>query len=236
MKKSRDIIIFSCVLIIVCFFSIIFVNNEVNEANGSNISKNPIILIDPGHGGMDGGASSPNGTMEKHINLDISKYLKEEVEHMGYKVILTREADIGLYDDAGTVRQKKIQDLNRRAQLKRETACNMFISIHLNKFPESKYKGAQIWYSDYEQSKKLAQILQEGLKMDLDPNNNRKIKAAGSQYKVLSVNDYMPAVIVECGFLSNPQEEELLKTKEYQQKVAKSIAKSIKEYYQGNSQ
>ena len=235
MNKPRNIISFCCVLVVVCFFSIILVNNKannnVNEVIGRTISKNPIILIDPGHGGMDGGASSAGGTMEKHINLQISKYLKAELEQVGYKVLLTREEDIGLYDDSGTTRQKKIQDLNRRCQLKRETACNMFVSIHLNKFPESKYKGAQIWYSNFEESKNLAQILQSGLKTDIDPNNNRKIKAAGSQYKVLSNNDYMPGVIVECGFLSNPEEEGLLKTEQYQKKIAKSLAKSIKNYY-----
>ncbi|SHK12765.1 N-acetylmuramoyl-L-alanine amidase [Hathewaya proteolytica DSM 3090] len=234
MKKPVYTIILSSVLILISFLCIISFNHRASEAASSNLPENKIILIDAGHGGMDGGATSPTGTMEKHINLSISQFLREELEKTGYKVMMTRESDIGLYSD-GTIRQKKNEDLNRRCALKKDTGCNMFISIHLNKFPESKYKGAQVWYSDHEESKELAQSLQTGLRNDLDPENKRQIKAAAGQYKILRINDTMPAVIVECGFLSNPQEEELLKTEEYQKKIAQSLAKSIGEYYNKQS-
>lgn len=194
-------------------------------------SKDKIILIDPGHGGMDGGAVSKSGTLEKDISLLISLKVKGSLEKAGYKVFMTREEDKGLYENKGTVRNKKNQDLTNRCKMKKETNCDMFISIHLNMFPQSKYSGAQVWYSREEESKTLARILQKNMVEDLDPQNNRVEKPALDQYKILRDGYDKPAVIIECGFLSNEQEEAKLKTEEYQQKIAETITKSVKEYY-----
>ncbi|WP_081897083.1 N-acetylmuramoyl-L-alanine amidase CwlD [Clostridium sp. KNHs214] len=187
------------------------------------------ILIDPGHGGIDGGAVSKNGTVEKHINLNISLNLKEELKKKGYKVIMTREEDKGLYSEDS--RSKKIEDLNNRCEIKEKTKCDMFISIHLNKFPQSKYYGAQVWHSSNPESKELADIIQKKLIEDLDKQNKRQPKDAKDMYKILRCNDTIPSVIVECGFLSNEREEQLLKDEAYQEKIAKSISKSVDEYF-----
>ncbi|MBU3196810.1 N-acetylmuramoyl-L-alanine amidase CwlD [Clostridium algidicarnis] len=194
-------------------------------------NKNKIILIDPGHGGIDGGAVSKGGTLEKDINLSISKLLKESLEKEGYEVYITRDEDKGLYEDKGTVREKKNQDLTNRCIMKDKTKCDMFLSIHLNMFPQIKYSGAQVWYSDYKESKDFARILQDTLKEELNPNNNRNEKAAGDAYKILRDGYKAPCVIIECGFLSNIEEEAKLKTSEYQESIAKAITKAVNKYY-----
>lgn len=192
--------------------------------------KKQVILIDPGHGGIDGGAQAADKTCEKDINLSISFKLKKCLEDKKYCVLMTRTEDKGLYTDDGTIRKKKIQDLSNRCKIKTGSNCDVFVSIHLNMFPESKYSGAQVWYGDNVKSKNLAKIIQDNLRNDLDKNNNRKEKPAGNQYKILRVGKEIPSVIVECGFLSNPAEKDKLKSDDYQKKVAESIATSIKEF------
>ena len=203
-------------------------NNEIVR-NGSKI-----ILIDAGHGGMDGGTSSKNGTVEKNINLSIATKLKENLQKIGYKVVMTREEDASLYSKNTTIRQRYTEDLRKRCELKVSSNCDLFISIHLNYFTQSKYSGAQVWYSDYKDSSTLAGFMQKNLKVDLDPSNNRVQKPAKTAYKILRENDIMPSVLVECGFLSNLEEEQKLKTPEYQVKIAESISKSISEFYKSS--
>jgi N-acetylmuramoyl-L-alanine amidase len=146
---------------------------------------------------------------------------------------MTREEDFGLYNDSGTIRNKKIQDLNNRIKMINLSGANIFISIHMNMFPESKYYGAQVWYSGREESRALAHIIQEGLRADLDNGNNRLEKAANNSYKILRESDIV-SVIVECGFLSNYKEEQLLQNEEYQNKIAISIAASVDRFYKEN--
>lgn len=189
------------------------------------------ILIDAGHGGMDGGTSSKNGTLEKNINLSIAIKLKEKLQKLGYEVVMTREEDTGLYSRSGTIRESYTEDLKKRCNLKKSSNCDMLISIHLNYFTESKYYGAQVWYSNYKDSSILAAVTQKNLRIDLDPSNKRVQKPAKNAYRILRENDIMPSVIVECGFLSNYEEEQKLKSDEYQQKIAESISKSIGEFY-----
>ncbi|WP_242866869.1 N-acetylmuramoyl-L-alanine amidase CwlD [Clostridium coskatii] len=210
----------------VCPFLVLGNENVTKESS--------TILIDPGHGGIDSGAISKDGIMEKEINLKISNKLKDKLLKEKFKVVMTREKDEGLYTDDGRIRKKKVEDLNNRCELKKSTKCNMFISIHLNMFPQTKYYGAQVWYSKNDNSKKLAYILQKNLVNDLDKNNNRKEKAAKNSYKVLRCEDTRPSVLIECGFLSNAQEKNKLVTDEYQNKIADSIARSVKEYYSSN--
>lgn len=195
-----------------------------------------VIVVDPGHGGMDGGAKSKKGTIEKDINLAISLKLKDKLNSMGYSVIMTREEDKGLYTKGRTLNEKKLEDLNNRCKIKRESNCDAFISIHQNFFTESCYYGAQVWYSKNENSEKLAHIIQENFKRDLDRGNNRIEKPAGNSYKILRCYFSIPSVIVECGFLSNPQEEQKLIDEEYQGKVVDSLAKSIEEFFLNNEQ
>ncbi|ABS34210.1 N-acetylmuramoyl-L-alanine amidase CwlD [Clostridium botulinum] len=218
---------------IIIFISLGFIIRINIFSNSNSVKGKKIILIDPGHGGMDGGAVARDGTLEKDVNLEISKILKKNLKKEGYKVVMTREDDSGLYseDKGKRVRQKKIEDLNKRCELKRTTKCDMFISIHLNMFDQSQYYGAQVWYSNNEDSKRLAHILQNNLREELDENNKRKEKVAKNSYKILRNNDEMPSVIVECGFLSNSMELEKLKSTDYQEKISKAIVKSVGDYF-----
>ena len=238
LKYRNNKLIAIVIVIIVAMVSFIGVNlslvkETMNNEKLQNGSKK--ILIDAGHGGMDGGTSSKNGTVEKNINLSIAIKLKESLQKLGYEVVMTREDDTGLYSRTGTIRQRYTEDLNKRCDLKESSNCDMFISIHLNYFTQSKYSGAQVWYSNYSDSAPLASIVQKNLRLDLDPNNNRVQKPAKSAYKILRENDIMPSVLVECGFLSNYEEEQRLVSNEYQEKIAQSISNSIGEYYNSPS-
>lgn len=202
----------------------------------NEIKSDKIILIDPGHGGIDGGASGKSGVLEKDLNLIIGKKVKLLLEKEGYKVLISREEDKGLYTDDGTIRKKKIQDLESRLKLKKESQCNMFVSIHLNAFPQTQYYGAQVWYGDNTESRKLAQLIQNSFRENIDVNNKRVQKPAGDSYRILRDNGTTAAVLVECGFLSNSDEEIKLRTDGYQDKVAETIVKAIKLYYSENKQ
>lgn len=234
--KNRKLIL-SLLVILVGLFSVMYFNIKysVLETNEkiSNISKKDgkkIVLIDPGHGGIDGGAVSSRGTIEKDINLSISLILRDYLQEEGFTVVLTRSDDVGLYTDGGSVRKKKNEDLNNRCRMISESNCDLFISIHQNKFPESKYYGAQVWYSNNKESEKIAHLIQQNMIVDVDSSNSRKEKPALDQFKILRCNLSVPSVIVECGFLSNAEEEQKLKNVEYQKKIAKSLTKSIKMY------
>lgn len=191
---------------------------------------NRIIGIDPGHGGIDPGAVSKNGIKEEDINLMIALKLKRFIEQSGGIVIMTRETDRGLYTDKSTtLREKKVEDLRNRKELIKESECEVFVSIHLNSFTQSKYYGAQTFHLlGDEESEKLAIIIQEELKSILDKDNNRQPVATEDIYLLNEVK--VPSVLVECGFLSNSVEEKLLTTDEYQEEIAWSIYAGIMKY------
>jgi N-acetylmuramoyl-L-alanine amidase len=201
---------------------------QLNGEEPKNSAKK-IILIDPGHGGRDGGGSSQSGVIEKEVNLEISLKLREKLKGMGYEVIMTRDCDMGLYSEAA--KNKKKEDLANRCKLKKDSNCDLFISIHQNMFPESKYYGAQVWYTDNDYSKKLARMVQENLKMDLSDNNNRLEKPARDDYRILGCQAERVGVLVECGFLSNAEEAQKLAKSDYQQKISDSLARSINEFF-----
>lgn len=196
------------------------------------IEQKEVILIDPGHGGYDGGAVSKNGTVEKDLNLSIALKLKKQLESEGYTVYMTREGDESLNGSGKSGGSKKVEDLNNRCNLKKETRCQMFISIHQNTFPQSKIKGAQVWYSDFESSKILANKVQLALRDTLDPQNHRVEKPAGKQYRILRDGYEAPSIIVECGFITNPEEEAKLKDEVYQDKIATAIVAGVKVYFE----
>ncbi|RXM56831.1 N-acetylmuramoyl-L-alanine amidase CwlD [Clostridium tetani] len=227
MKRKKKIIPYILILVAI---SLIFTTVSTVYTKKQD-NKKQIVLIDPGHGGIDGGAVSKNGTIEKHINLSIGMKLKDELTKLGYKVVMTREDDAGLYSDKGSVREKKIEDLNKRCDMRKKSKCDIFISIHLNTFPESKYYGAQVWYSDSEKSQKFASIIQGNFRKYIDEENKRQEKPAKGQYKILRNDNDVPSVIVECGFISNPEEEAKLKDEGYQKKISETIAKSVEDYF-----
>ncbi|WP_066889892.1 N-acetylmuramoyl-L-alanine amidase CwlD [Clostridium nigeriense] len=191
-----------------------------------------IILIDPGHGGFDGGAKSKNGVIEKDINLQISMKLKENLEGKGYKVYLTRENDEALGNNGSTIKEKKREDLKKRREMKKETNCDVFISIHQNMFPQEKCYGAQVWHGSNSVSKVLADNIQNSIKESVNDNNKRVSKPAGDAYLILR-DDYKGAsVLVECGFLSNMEEEKKLQTEEHQNVLVEGISLGIEKYFE----
>lgn len=222
-------------IIMVLFASIIFLcSGSKVQATPTQIDGCQLILIDPGHGGIDGGAVSRNGIIEKNINLIISLKLRDKLKDLGYQVVLTREEDKGFYTRRADVNIMKAEDLNNRCRMKRDSNCDLFISIHQNFFRDRSSSGAQVWYSRNIESKEFAHILQQNLRKDLG-KNKREEKEAGSAYKILRCYTSIPSVIVECGFLTNAEEEIKLTTSEYQDKIADTITKSIKEYFDSNT-
>lgn len=192
---------------------------------------NKVIGIDPGHGGVDPGAVSKNGIKEDDINLKIALKLKRFIEHSGGIAIMTRDTDKGLYSsEAKTLRQMKSEDLKKRKEIIENSNCEMFVTIHLNSFTRSKYYGAQTFYNEeFEESKKLAYIIQDELKNILDKDNYRQPTHRDDVYLLKDMK--IPSVLIEAGFLSNPEEENLLDTTEYQEKIAWSIYAGIMKYF-----
>lgn len=219
------------VAIITCLLIITYMM-PVNAFAFNNSDK--VILIDPGHGGIDGGAKSKAGTIEKDINLQISLKLRDNLEEKGYKVYMTRDEDEGLYQKGNTIKEKKREDLNRRVQMKKETDCDIFLSIHQNMFPQSKCYGAQVWYASNENSYNLATVVQESIKESVKDNNKRVAKPAAEAYLILRDKYEGASILVECGFLSNPDEESRLKSDEHQNLIVEGISNGIDKYFEGD--
>lgn len=183
-----------------------------------------IVLIDPGHGGDDPGKVGIHGELEKDINLAIGLMLVEKLEEEGIEVLTTRDTDKGLYSDSA--KNKKREDLMERARIANESMADLVISIHQNSYTQEKCRGAQVFY--YEGSvagEQLAGYIQDALITNADPENKRLIKANKDYY--LLKNSDAPAVIVECGFLSNSEEAEKLTQEDYQRKIAEGITQGV---------
>jgi N-acetylmuramoyl-L-alanine amidase len=188
-----------------------------------------IILIDPGHGYPDPGAG-PKDAYEKDIALNISLKMKNYLQQQGALVLMTRETDTDLADPGlKGYSKRKVQDLKRRLDMVNESQIDFFLSIHLNAIPEPQWRGAQIFYSpQYIENKRAAKFIQDELQRNLE-NTDRKAKPSNSIY--LLKNAEKPGVLVEVGFLSNPEEKENLKTDKYQEKVAASIYNGVLRYF-----
>lgn len=186
-----------------------------------------VVVVDAGHGGSDPGKVGIHKEQEKEINLQIALKVKELLEREDVKVVMTREKDQDLSDSSS--QNKKVQDLKRRCDMIHETKPDCAISIHQNSYPDESIKGAQVfYYQDSLEGKKLGEIIQTHLVEQLDKSNHRQAKG-NSSYYLLKKTD-APLVIVECGFLSNSEEADLLSTAGYQDKVAKAVCLGIMEY------
>lgn len=185
------------------------------------------VIIDAGHGGRDGGAVADDGTQEKVLNLSVAKKLADMLLLSDVHVVMTRSEDVELA--LPTSDHKKRDDLNARLAMTEAYENAILVSIHMNKFPIARYNGLQVYYSsNHEGSLTLAEQIQNGA-LSLNGENDRAVKAAGDSIYLLS-HAKIPAVLVECGFLSNPEELALLKTEDYQQKLVMSIYASIMRY------
>ncbi len=231
MLKTKNITyIFACVFI--ALLTVFFMCSSVNKLYKKTAAKvtpsQMNIIIDPGHGGEDGGASSQySEALEKDINLQISKNLDALFKLAAYKTIMTREDDRSINDNEKTIRKRKVSDIHNRLKLTQKNKNSLLVSIHQNKFSDSKYSGAQVFYSkNNENSKVLAENIQNNMKIALDSSNDRTVKQAGKSVYLLN-NCSCPAVLVECGFLSNEEEAKKLNNSQYQKEIAFSIFSAI---------
>lgn len=190
-----------------------------------------VVVIDPGHGSPDGGATGHSGTLEKDINLAIAKKLGSYLQQGGAHVIYTREDDNAVTDNLNAkIKEIKRADLSNRKNLKNNSGADLFISIHMNKFEQSKYKGAQVFYpGNSPESKKLAETIQQSITEFADNTNCREAKDSKNDIFILN-DSKIPSVLVECGFLSNPEEEAKLMSQEYQSEIAYAIFGGISRY------
>ena len=189
------------------------------------------VVIDAGHGGEDGGTQSADGVYEKTLNLEIAQMLNTMLRANGIMTVMTRTEDVLLYDrNADFKGHKKMLDLAERRRITEDTENAVFISIHMNSYPESRYSGLQVFYSPNDPlSETLAMEIRQNTRQYIQPNNNREIKAATSSIYLLD-RLQCPAVLVECGFLSNPEESILLTKHDYQQQVAFVLFCSVMSY------
>lgn len=180
------------------------------------------IIIDAGHGGIDGGATSCTGVLESKFNLEVSLRLNDLLRFLGHKTDMIRTEDISVYTTGHTIAQKKISDLKERARRINDTENALLLSIHQNHFPDSRYAGAQVFYANTEGSAALAKLMQESFRKSLNPGSNRQEKKSNGIYLMEHIQ--CPGILIECGFLSNPEEEAKLRSTEYQQKLCAVIA------------
>lgn len=215
---------------------VMFISSTTHYTEAVNASRLPIrnkvIMIDPGHGGIDPGAVGRTGVLEDEINLKIAFKLRKLIEQFGGVGLMIREDDSGLYSEGKSrIRDMKNEDLRERHRIINESGADILISIHLNFFPQSQYYGAQCFYNKGdEEGKKLAELIQAELVDVIKNNNTRKAKSIDSVY--ILKNNKMPSVLIECGFLSNHEEERLLQNDNYQEKLAWAIFMGVMKYFE----
>ena len=186
------------------------------------------IILDAGHGGEDGGAVSCTGIPESRFNLEIVLRLNDLFHLLGHETKMIRTEDVSIYRSGNTLSQKKISDLKERVRITNETASAVLLSIHQNYFSDPQYSGAQVFYAKSSGSAALAEKVQSALQAGFDAKNNRKAKKIGNVYLMEHIS--CPGILIECGFLSNPAEEILLRTPDYQKKLCGIIASTVQSY------
>lgn len=226
-----SVIIVSLLILSAIFTSIIISKNYIKASSTETDSTAVTVIIDPGHGGEDGGAVAPDDSVEKDYNLAISLKLESLLKIYGFNVIMTRTSDVMTCDDGlKTQREKKVSDIRNRLNLMSQYDDCIFVSIHQNKFHDATQNGTQVFYSKNNvNSKKLAENIQNSIQINLQNNNKRKIKQSGTEIYLL-YHATVPAVLVECSFLSNNNDLYMIKDEQYQNKLALLIADGIIKY------
>jgi len=232
MRKSNVILIGLIFALLLAIYSLNMNVDSQTAAAANKSTDRKTVIVDAGHGGEDPGkVSNYSGLKEKDLNLKIAFKVKELLEKDDYNVIMTREEDKLVYKEGTTdIYYKRLQDLTRRKEIMDNSGADIVVSIHANSFPETQYYGAQTFYpADSPESKKLAECIQKSLRENVDKNNKREPQV--KQPIVIIKNLKTPTTIVECGFLSNLEEERKLATDEYQSLIAEAIKKGIDSYF-----
>ena len=226
--KKVHLVIFIC--LIVCIYGIIYLAIGNVVQTNTTPATNKVVILDAGHGAPDYGTESASGTTEQELNLAITLKLQQILEQSGVNVILTRSDENGIYEvDKDSIRAKKISDTKNRVYIGNNSAADIYVSIHMNYYTDSQYSGWQTFYqSSSESSKKLANIIQQSLNENIGQNKRNPMAIKG-----VYIMDHVkiPAVIVECGFLSNKNDEERLKTDSYQSQLAWGIYLGVQKYF-----
>ena len=232
MKKDKAtyLMIFGLFAVYVILIILAFYNLENFSDVNASAADDMTIILDAGHGGEDGGAVA-NGIIEKNINLSITKKLGALLKSAGFNVEYTRKSDTMLNAEGSTLRERKLSDMKNRLSMFNSSEKNIVISIHQNKFTQEAYSGTQVFYSpNNENSAKLSEAIRENIVALLQPDNKRETKKADRGIYLL-YNADTPAILVECGFISNAQEAQKLKDNDYQNKIAFAVFSGLLEYY-----
>ncbi len=223
MKKGNGWIIAYGIVILGVLIGVHLGNRAVTVmAEGRPIERAHCIIIDPGHGGEDGGATSCTGKLESGYNLEIALRLNDLMHLLGFDTNMIRTTDTSIYIKGDTIAQKKVSDLKERVRIVNETENALLLSIHQNNFSDGRYSGAQVFYAGTEGSEQLAKQLQSALVASVNPGSNRKCKKSDGVYLMEHIN--CTGVLIECGFLSNAGEEARLRDPGYQKKLCCVIA------------
>ena len=216
------------VLIITLFLTVPLAGNSAVTTLAQNNVNESVVVIDAGHGGVDGGAVSCTGIYESHINLEIARKLDDLLHLLGVHTVMIRNTDRSVYTEGNSIAAKKVSDIKERLHIVNSTANAIYLSIHQNNFHDSRYSGAQVFFNQLSSSKELAALLQQSFRENLDQSNKRQIKRASGVYLMEHIN--CTGVLIECGFLSNPQEEAKLRNNDYQNQICCIIAASVSQY------
>lgn len=231
-SKKRISFILMIMMLSIFSYTITINPKSKNTVSTSSLPvTNKVIILDAGHGSPDFGASNNSGLTEENINLVITKKVQSLLEQSGSTVLLTRSDENGIYSkEATTLREKKVTDIKNRVKIGNSSSADIFVSIHLNKIEQSQYYGWQTFFKqDNEQSKKLAQNIQKALNKSIQKENKREALKISGKYIIDHVE--IPTTIVECGFLSNPEEAKMLQEDDYQNRLAWGIYTGIMDYF-----
>lgn len=216
------------ILIIAVFLGIPLLGNQAVTVFNETSSAHNYVVIDAGHGGVDGGAVSCTGVYESHINLDIALRIEDLMHLLGIRTVMIRDTDKSVYTEGETIATKKVSDIKERIRIVNTTPNALFLSIHQNNFQDARYSGTQVFYNNRSGSKDLANLLQASFRGNLNPGNKRQTKKSSGVYLMEHIN--CTGVLIECGFLSNPQEEAALRNSDYQKKICTVICTVVSQY------
>ena len=219
-KTPRAVYYLLCAAVLAIGVGLIFLTDKTVTVmhERAPYSGNFCVILDAGHGGVDGGAVSCTGAYESHINLQITLRVEDMMHLMGIQTKMIRKEDISVYTSGETIAAKKSSDLKERARVVNETENGVLLSIHQNHYADSRFSGGQMFYCSDDFSRELANALQTGFREYLDPFNRRNAKEVSRLYLMRNIEK--PGVLIECGFLSNPQEESKLRDEAYQKQIA----------------
>lgn len=232
MKRGFCIMLITAAAYFLLFSAVKYNRNATTAAMASS----PVtVIIDAGHGGEDGGAVSASGVPESHLNLQIALRMEQLLALIGVEPMMVRDTDVSVHSDScTTISEKKVSDLKNRVRMVNAVPNGLLVSIHQNHFSQYQYRGAQVFYAATDGSKNLAQEIQNELRTALNNGNRREIKESTSVYLMQNIN--CTGVLVECGFLSNPEEAYMLQQDAYQKKLVCAICGAVSRYLEGSDQ